>query len=53
MAEYAGVDVQHPRIKEYVENLTKMGKKREEIVKIVGVPHEVVESIQTRLKNQK
>lgn len=50
MAEYQGVDVQHPRIKEYVENLTKMGKKKEEIVKIVGVPHEVVESIQRQVK---
>ena len=42
MAEYQGVDVEHPRIVEAVKALTKQHKKTEDIARIVGMPHEVV-----------
>jgi len=42
MAEYQGVDVEHPRIVEAVKNMTKQYKSAEEISKVVGMPYEVV-----------
>jgi transposase len=41
--KYNGVDVDHPSIVSSVKNLTKQGKRIEEIVRIVGMPFEVVE----------
>jgi len=42
-AEYKGVSVEHPRVKEYAKNAGKMGMSLEQAVKIVGQPAEVVE----------
>lgn len=42
MAEYQGVDVEHPRIVEAVKNMTKQYKSVEEISRVVGMPYEVV-----------
>jgi len=53
MPEYQGVDVQHPRIKEYVQNMIKQEKSNVEIVKVVGMPHEVVEQIRRDMKRNK
>lgn len=53
MAEYGGVDVNHPLIKQTVENMTKRGETREQIMKITGMPHEVVDRIQREAKKKK
>jgi hypothetical protein len=42
MAEYAGVDVDHPSIVAAIKNMAKDGKKVKEIMRVVGVPAEVV-----------
>jgi hypothetical protein len=41
--QYAGVDVDHPRIVEAIKALTKQGKEKAEIQKLVGMPYEVVD----------
>ena len=53
MAEYGGVDVDHPSIIAAVQNMTKQGKKKEDIMKIVGVPAEVVEMHQKAMPKEK
>ena len=50
MAEYGGVDVQHPRIVEAIKTLAKQGKTTEQMVKIVGMPHEVVQAVARTVK---
>ncbi len=53
MAEYGGIDVQHPRIVEAIKTLSEREKKQiHEIVKIVGMPYEVVESVVRREKKK-
>ncbi len=52
MPEYQGVDVEHPRIKEYAQNLIKQGRKREDIARIVGMPHEVIARIEREMKER-
>jgi len=42
VAEYQGVDTEHPRIVEAVKNMTKQYKTAEEISRVVGMPYEVV-----------
>ena len=49
--KYQGVDVDHPKIVEYIKNMVKKGEKRETIVR-VGVPHEVVESVERQVKKK-
>lgn len=46
MPQYNGVDVNHPSIIAAIQNMTKQGKRKEEIMRVVGVPAEVVESHQ-------
>lgn len=43
MPEHNELDVEHPRIAEYTKNMIRQGRSVEEIVKVVGMPHEVVE----------
>lgn len=50
MPEYQGVDVEHPKIREYGKNMVKEGKSREEICRVLGMPHEVVEKIERDVK---
>lgn len=52
MAEYGGVDVQHPRIVEAIRVLAKQGKTTQQIVKIVGMPHEVVQAVSRTVKEK-
>ena len=40
---YAGVSVEHPTIISTIKNMVKQGKKKEEIMRVVGMPGEVVE----------
>ena len=44
--KYLGVDVDHPKVKEYAKNMLKGGKSVEETAKRIGMPHEVIKSIQ-------
>jgi mannose/fructose/N-acetylgalactosamine-specific phosphotransferase system component IIB len=53
MAEYQGVDVEHPTIKAAIENMTKQGEPKEKIMRVVGMPAEVIDRVQRRLKEQK
>lgn len=48
--QYQGVDVQHPRIVEAIKVLAKQGKSTQEIAKVVGMPHEVVDSVKREMK---
>jgi len=43
--EYQGVSVEHPRIVEAIKILKRQGKKTEDIMRIVGMPSEVVQSV--------
>ena len=51
MAKYQGVDVQHPRIVEAIQVLAKQGKSTDEIARVVGMPHEVVDSVKRQKKS--
>ena len=48
--KYAGVDVDHPRIVEYIRNMLKQGEKKEKIAKVVGMPLEVVDRVERDFK---
>ncbi len=50
MAEYQGVDVQNPKIREYIINMVKQDKSTEEIMRVVGMPAEVVEQVRRDVK---
>lgn len=43
---YQGVSVNHPSIVSTIKNMVKQGAKREDIVKVTGMPKEVVEKYQ-------
>lgn len=49
MAQYKGVDLD--RVKPYVDTMVKNGKKVADIVKVVGIPHEAVKSINKDAKD--
>lgn len=44
-AEYNGVSVEHPRIREYGRNMAKQGIPKEQAAKLLGMPREVVDKI--------
>lgn len=44
-AEFGGVSVDDPRIKEYTKNMKKMGLSKEEAKKRIGMPMEVIDRI--------
>lgn len=46
MPKYQNVDVDHPSIVSAIQNLSKQGKRKEEIMKVVGMPAEVIERVQ-------
>lgn len=47
------VDVQSPVIQSSIRNMVKAGKDNAEIVKRIGMPHEVVESVRKRMESEK
>ncbi len=53
--EYQGVDVEHPILKEYIDNfILKVGEKDDhKIAKRVGVPDEVVARRRRELKDKR
>ena len=50
---YQGVPTDHPRIVEYIKNMVRQGQSREDICRIVGMPHEVVEKYEREVKREK
>lgn len=50
--KYKGVDLTDPRIKEYAKNMIKEGERNEKIAEVVGIPHEVVESIRKDIEGR-
>jgi len=42
-SQYNGVSVEHPSIIDAIHNLTKQGKPVEYIMRVVGMPQEVVQ----------
>lgn len=48
--KYQGVNVDHPRIVEATRNLLKQGVRKEEIVRIIGMPREVIDRIERETK---
>ena len=41
--KYNNVDMDHPSIVAAIHNMTKQGQKKEDIMRVVGVPGEVVD----------
>lgn len=41
--EYNGVDTEHPSVRDGIRVLQSQGKRKEEIMRIIGVPKEVVD----------
>jgi hypothetical protein len=52
MPKSGGVDVDHPEIKAAVRELARQGMNNENIVKRVGVHHEVVDTLRYRIKQE-
>ena len=52
MPKYHNVDVDHPTIVSAIQNLSKQGKRKEEIMKVVGMPAEVIERVQRDSKRK-
>jgi hypothetical protein len=52
MSEYDGVDVQHPSIVTAIKNLAAQGKSTAQIMKVVGMPAEVVKSVAREVKHK-
>ena len=53
MAEYGGVEMTHPSIIAAVHNMTKQGASKETIMRVVGVPGEVVDMHQKSMPKEK
>lgn len=47
---FAGVSTEHPSIVTSIQNMTRQGKSKEEICRVVGMPMEVVERHQRDVK---
>jgi len=43
---YNGVNVNHPSIVSTIKNMVKQGARREDIVKVTGMPREIIEKYQ-------
>lgn len=51
--KYNGVDVNNPRIVEYIKSAAKQGKTKQEVMKLVGMPYEVVDKYFQEAKREK
>ena len=49
--DYASVNTEHPRIVEAIKRMAADGKKKEEIMRVVGMPEEVVLRHAPRVKS--
>lgn len=50
---YRGVEVDHPKIREYARNMIKKGDSTENVAKKIGMPHEVIKSIERDVRNNR
>ena len=48
--EFNGVRVDHPTLLTYIRNAIKKGYNNQQICKIVGLPHEIVEKERVKIK---
>lgn len=48
-----GLRVDHPRLKEYALNMVRQGKKNEDIIKVTGLPQEVVDKYRHQFEKEK
>ena len=53
MAKASGVDVDHPSIVSTIKNGAKQGMSREQIMKITGMPKEVVQKYEHEVRQEK
>ena len=53
MAEYNGVDMEHPSIRNAIVNMTRQGADKVKIMRVVGVPAEVVDMYQKAMPKEK
>ena len=51
--QYQEVDVQHPQVRAAIRNMIKEGANDNKIVRVVGMPHEVVRAERKRMENEK
>lgn len=52
MAQYGGVDVEHPRIAEYTKNAIRQGWEKERIMRVIGVPAEGVDRYKREVERE-
>jgi len=50
--EYQGVATNHPRIAEYTKKMIREGIPRDEIVKRIGMPAEVIQAYERDVKRE-
>lgn len=50
--KFQDVDVQNPTIQGAIRNMVKAGADNREIVKRIGMPHEVVNSVRKRMESE-
>ena len=53
LMKYAGVDVDNPRIVDAIKTLSKQGKNNGQIMRIVGMPQEVVDKYAREAREKK
>ena len=51
--KYNGLDTDHPRVVEYIKSAAKQGKTKAEVMKLVGMPYEVVDKYFQQVKKDK
>lgn len=49
--EYSGVDVEHPSVARGIKKMLKEGQPIENIIKVIGMPQEVIERYRNELKS--
>lgn len=50
--QYNGVDVENPRIAEYTKNAIRQGWEKERIMKVIGIPGEVVDRYKKEVERE-
>jgi len=53
MAKHSGVDVDHPAIVDTIKNSIRQGRSTEHIMKITGMPKEVVHKYEHQMREER
>lgn len=51
--KYQGVDVEHPKIREYLKNFARQGVDKGEAARRVGMPFEIADKAYQEVKREK